>query len=290
VDCRESRELMSGAVDNRLLREDSRNFYDHIEICGSCRDEYELEKLTKAYIKRKITFVEVPYDLERAIVAQFSIEARQERKLGFFSKLFGNGMFQPFLAVGIVAVIGIILFFANKPNVILPTLKGSTETVQAAQQDAFSLAETNFQNILSGKFTPQVTAVASSDVASFIDRNAGYSVQLPSVATADWVGGMVSDYGGNKMVQVVYKIGEEYIYICSFAKSVVNSKKIVFPSDCTKAMEAAGWFWGQDSNGDTQAAWSSDDHVCIATSNLEKNELVAYLNFSVNGGNPTTKP
>lgn len=283
MDCRESRDLMSGAVDNQLLRDESSEFHHHIEICGSCREEYELEKLTKAYLKRKITFVDVPYDVEKAIVAQFSSEAQsgsvtseQEKNGGFISRLFSNSMFQPILAVGVVVVIGIILFFANKPNLILPI---SQEPVEAAstQQDALFLAETNFQDVLSGKFKPEVTAVAMPEVASYINQNAGYTMQLPAVASADWIGGSVSDFGGNKMVQVVYKMGEDYIYICSFSKNTVDSKKISFSSTCSKAIENKGWFWSENSNGDIQAAWSNADHVCIATSNLEKNDLVAYL-------------
>ncbi len=75
VDCRESRDLMSGAVDDQLQSGESRHFNDHIEICGRCRDEYDLEKLTKAYIKRKITYVDVPYDLEQTIMAQLLADA-----------------------------------------------------------------------------------------------------------------------------------------------------------------------------------------------------------------------
>ncbi len=288
MDCRESRDLMSGAVDNQLFKEESKDFYDHIEICGSCRDEYELEKLTKAYLKRKITFVDVPYDVERAIAAQFSSGAGQDtttsessRRQGFFSRLFSNSYFQPVLAVGMVVVIGIILFFANRPDVIIP-ISQEPVNVATAQQDALSLAESNFQNVLSGKFKPEVTAVAMPEVASYINQNAGYAMRLPAVASADWIGGLVSDFQGNKMAQVVYKMGEDYIYICSFPKTLLGSKKISFPSSCSKAMEESGWYWTETSDGDIQAAWSNDDHVCIATSNLEKGELASYLKTRTN--------
>lgn len=278
MDCRESRDLMSGAVDNQLHSGESHDFNEHIEICGSCRNEYELEKLTKAYIKRKITFVEVPYDLERAIMEQLAAAQSSEHHNGFFSRLISNRIFQPILAVGLVFAMAVILFFANKPNLIMPTSDNET-TVNAptGSEDVFSLAMNNFQDILSGKFKPQVTAVAMSDVASYLNQNAGYSIPLPSVASADWIGGAVSDYRGDKMAQVIYKMGEQYIYICSFPKRILDSKKTLFPSKCAKAVTSNQWFWGQDANGDTQAAWSSGDHICIATSNLEKKELTGIL-------------
>lgn len=291
MDCRESRDIMSGAVDNRLHGGESQNFYSHIEICGSCRDEYELEKLTKAYIKRKITFVDVPYDLERTIMAQIATDQSSGRQKWFFARLMSSATFQPILAVGIVFVIAIMLLFANKPELIMPTIADrNPPAVQSNGGDVLSLGMNNFQDVLSGKFKPQITAVAMSNVASYISQNAGYSIPLPSISSADWIGGTVSNFGGEKMAQVVYKMGEQYIYICGFPKQAVASKTISFPSNCTEAMARNGWFWGQDANGDTQAVWSYDGHVCVATSNLEKKDLIAYLDGTKDGQeNPGTQ-
>lgn len=281
---------MSGAIDKQLHHDESEGFYEHIEICGSCRDEYELEKLTKAYIKRKITFVDVPYDVELAVVSQFSSGPDGTRKRGLFSRLLSNSIFQPMLAVGLVVVIGVLLFFANEANIMLPDSRDIAGTVQAAQQDALSLAETNFQDVLSGKFKPQITAVAMSDVASYLNQNVGYSVQLPTVAGTDWIGGTVSNYYGDKLAEVVYKMGEAYIYICSFPSNSVSSRKISIPQNCAKAIESNRWFWCENSNGDIQAAWSNADHICVATSNLGKSDLAAYLDPTNNKTNGVEKP
>ncbi len=273
---------MSGAVDKQLHHDESEGFYEHIEICGSCREEYELEKLTKAYIKRKITFVDVPYDVERAVISQFSSRTNEITKRGLFARLLSNSIFQPILAIGIVIALGVFLFFANKSNIILPVSGADSRPGLMAKQDALSLAEINFQDILSGKFKPKITAVSASDVAAYIAQNAGYSVQLPVVTSVDWVGGTVSDYNGNKMAEVVYKFGEDYIYICSFPSSAMSSQKIFFPQNCTQVIENNGWFWSENSNGDTQAAWGNSNHISVATSNLGKSDLAAYLKSSNN--------
>ena len=284
MDCRESRDIMSEAVDNELHGSESQNFYEHIEICGSCRDEYELEKLTKAYIKRKITFVEVPYDLEQAIMAQLAGEGSAEQQDGFIARLMSNNLFQPVLAVGFIFVIAIALFFANKSDLVMPTTADrNPSAIQSGSEDALSLAMNNFQKILNGEFKPQVTAITVPDVATYIQQNAGYPMPLPTVANADWIGGSVTEFSGNKMAQVIYKMGEQYIYICSFPIQQGNSK-ISFPSQCTKAVSSNKWFWGLDANGDTQAAWSYADHICVATSNLEKKDLIAYLDAPKESG------
>ena len=281
MDCRESRELMSGAVDNELRKGESQGFYDHIEICGSCKDEYELERLTKAYLRRKLTLVGVPYDLEHAILEELSSQGALKRKATFFSRLFSNSIFQPVMAVGVVVIIAVALFFANRPNIIMPLSSDeSAGVMQASGQDVLLVAMNNFQEVLNGTFKPQITAITASDVSAFLNQNAGYNIPLPSVPSADWVGGSVTKSDGSNITHVVYKIGEGYIYIYSFPKGAMASNIISLPSSCADAIQKNQWYWGMDQNGDTQAVWRSDDHVCVATANLEKKDLVNYLQTS----------
>lgn len=285
MDCRESRELMTGAVDNELSQNEAKGFFEHIEICASCREEYEIEKLTKAYIRRKITFVDVPYDLEGAILAQISAEAADEPKPGFFTQLLSNRMFQPVMAVGAMLVIAVALFFANRSNLIVPISPNeSVESIQAPGPDVLTMAMNNFQNVLNGKFSPQITATRITDISTFLNQNAGYAVSLPAVPNADWIGGSVTKADGSKLTHVIYKIGEGYIYIFSFPRRAVALKHVSLPPCCAAAIEKKEWYWGLDRNGDTQAVWSHDDHVSVVTANLQKKDLINYLRTSYRTG------
>lgn len=281
MDCRESRELMSGAVDNELSRQESEGFNEHIEICGSCRDEYELEKLTKAYLKRKVTFVDVPYDLGAAIMAQISSEGAITMEPGFFSRLFSNTIFQPVMAVGIVMIIAVVLFFANRSNLIGPlSTSESIEAINASGPDVLTMAMDNFQEVMSGKFEPQITATNVADVSAYLKQNAGVAVPVPSIRDADWIGGSVTDADGGKATHVIFKIGEGYIYIYSFPRKAMESRSARLPSDCADAIRNNKWYWGMDENGDTQAAWVDGDRVCVATTNMDKSDLINYLQAS----------
>ncbi len=272
---------MSGAVDNELNRQESKGFQEHIEICGSCRDEYELERLTKAYLRRKITLVDVPYDLQSAILAQLSAEDTIGFEPGFFSRIFSNSIFQPVMAVGVVLIIAVALFFANRSNLILPLSQDETiESIQATGPDVLTMAMNNFQDVLSGKFKPQITATKVADVSSFLDHNAGYTEELPAIPDADWIGGSVANADGWKVTHVVYKIGEGYIYIFSFPREAVSSNHVKLPSDCSHAIKDNQWYWGMDQNGDTQAVWSEANRICVVTANLEKKDLISYLKTS----------
>lgn len=279
MDCRESHELMSGAVDDELTREEAAEFYEHLEICGSCKDEFELERLTKSFIKKKITHVDVPLDLEHAIISQISSYGAVELRPGFFSRLLGNNFLQPAMAVALVVVLAVVMIFMNRDNIILPSRNvESLNTVQSEKvKDALTLAENNFQNVLSGKFKPQITASGTSDVAEFLHRNTGYEIAVPSVRNAEWIGGSVSIYNGMKIAHLVYKMGEQYIYIYSFPKEFVQADKLSLPSACKDKVHNKKWFWGVDSNGDTQAVWCADGHIYIATTNLRRQDLMGYL-------------
>ncbi len=279
MDCRESHELMSGAVDNELSQEEASEFYEHIEICGSCKDEFELERMTKSFIKRKITYVDVPLDLESAIVEQIGSYGVAELRPGVLPRIFSSNLLQPALAVMAIVVLAVVLVFVNRDNIILPN--PTVESIGTAQssnvQDALILAENNFQDVLSGKFKPQITAIGTTDVQQFIERNTGYDISVPDVRSAEWIGGSVSTFNGVKIAHLVYKLGDQYIYIYSFPKDYIKANKLILPSNCKDDMHNKKWFWGMDSNGDTQAVWCSGDHVYIATTNLGKSDLLSYL-------------
>lgn len=281
MDCRESRDLMSGAVDNELRQDESRGFFEHIEICARCRDEYELERLTKSYIRRKITLVNVPYDLEGAIMAQISAEGTVQLKPGVISKLLSNTTIQPIIAVGVVLLVAVVLFFANRPSLIMPLSNGaSMGAVETSEPDVLTIAMDNFQDVLNGEFAPQIKSVKAADISNFLARNAGIVLPLPPVPNADWIGGSVTSANGGKATHVIYKIGEGYIYIYSFPSKAIASKHVSLPSNCTTAIKEKRWYWGMDQNGDTQAVWSYNNRVCVATANLQKKDLIDYLRTS----------
>ena len=64
----------------------------------------------------------------------------------------------------------------------------------------------------------------------------------------------------------------------------VASKHVSLPSSCCAAIKDNRWYWGMDQNGDTQAVWSYNDHVYVATANLQKKDLIDYLRTSYRMG------
>ncbi|MGC8653916.1 MAG: zf-HC2 domain-containing protein [Candidatus Kryptoniota bacterium] len=278
MDCRESRELMTGAVDNELSKEQSAEFFEHIEICSECRDEYELEKLTKAYIKRKITWVEVPYELQQAILIQINSSGNAGHTFNLWSSLLSNSFFQPLLAFGVVVLIAITLFVLNRSNTLIESGgHPSSVSLKAENMDALSAAENNFQSVLSGTMKPKITSKAISDVLAYLKEKVGYSVYIPSIPNVDWVGATITDGDNRPIVHVIYKMGDTYVYILAFPKEYLDARVLRLPLGCIKSISGENWYWTYDSNGDLQAVWAHNSNICVATANMERNELLSLL-------------
>src|SRR5881296_2882101 len=108
---------MSAAIDGEIDQDLLSQFIRHIDTCRSCRDEYELERMTKNIVRQTFARAQMPAGLADAIkqrIARESWEAKPAE--GFLSRL----MRRPARA-GILALAGagaILLLF-----VLVPSLK-----------------------------------------------------------------------------------------------------------------------------------------------------------------------
>ncbi|MFZ1081734.1 MAG: anti-sigma factor [Candidatus Kryptoniota bacterium] len=277
-DCKKANALMSGAVDRELSAEEFSYFDQHIEGCETCRNEFELEKLTQTYLKDRVALLDPPDDLLDSIRARLSEVDSVPVDNGQLTRLSSHRYLWPALGIAAVLVFMIISVFTKKSD------KMSTEfsqqlpaTTTPQTQDALEFSEYDFQTLLKGGFNPQVKTHDADDIIKFLKERAGYSIPLPIIRNADWIGGSVATLATEKVVNVVYKMGGAYIYIYAFPTLLAHSKVVSLSHECIKALDKDEWFWNQSSTGNLQVAWKHENHVCVATSNLDKGELIAYL-------------
>jgi hypothetical protein len=79
------------------------------------------------------------------------------------------------------------------------------------------------------------------------------------------------------MAHVIYKMGENYIYLYCFPKDAMVSHGVHLPANCIDSINKNNWYWTEDEDGDVQVVYDFQNKVCIATANLDKQDLVAYL-------------
>lgn len=276
--CKKAKELISGAIDSELSAEESSYFDQHIESCEICRNEFELEKLTQIYFKDRVGLLDPPDDLLGLIRARLSeedsmpVSGEQSIRVTFHKYLWQA------LGIAAVLVLVIVSLFTGRPGKVTSDLSQQPPATTILQtQDVLKSSEQDFQNILKGEFNPQVKADNAGRVLEFIKQNAGYSIPLPVIHGTDWIGGGVATMETEKVVSVVYKIGTSYLYIFAFPTLLAHSKAVSLSHECIKALDENQWFWKKSPKGNLQVAWKYQNHVCIATSNLGKGELIAYL-------------
>jgi Putative zinc-finger len=277
-DCNRAKELMSGAVDDELSAEEYSYFDQHVEFCEICRDEFELEKSTQIYFRSRVGLLEPPSDLLDSIRARLSEEDNSNIIREQLPRISFRRYLWPAVGIAAVLVIAIIAVFTRMPE------KGEFEvsqqhplTTTPQTRDALESAESDFQNLLGGRFNAQVKTHGADEITRFIKENAGYSIPLPTIHNADWIAGSVGALETEKVINVVYKIGASYIYIYAFPTLLAHSKAISLSLECIKALDENKWFWNQSPKGNVQVAWKYQSRVCVATSNLDKRELMAYL-------------
>ncbi len=278
ADCKKAKELISGAVDSELSAEELHYFNQHIESCETCRNELELERLTQTYFKDRLGLLKPPDDLLDLIKARLSeedaITVRRFRYHGFEFRRY----LWPAFGVALVLVFMTLTIFTRKSDKARSEFSQQTPATTSSQtQDALEFSEYDFQNLLKGTFTLQVKTQDAKDVVKFLKEKAGYSIPLPIIQSADWIGGSVTTLHAEKVVDVAYKMGTSYICIYAFPTSLAHSNAVTLSHECTKALDENEWFWNRGSNGNLQVAWKHENHVCVVTTNLDKVELIVYL-------------
>jgi len=280
-DCGRAKELMSGAVDCELSTDESSYFDRHIQRCELCRNEFELERLTRIYFRERVGLLEPPDDLLDSIRERLSEEDRLSAtrinekhapRIRFRRYLW------PELAIAAVLIVAIVTVFNSLHYKTAFEFSHRSPAVSNSQtNDALDFSENDFQNVVNGKFNPDFKSHETSDIIKFLKANAGYSIPLPVIRSAEWIGGSVGTLEAKKVVDVVYKVGSSYLFIHAFPTSLAHSGAVSLSRECTKALDQNKWFWKQTSSGHTQVTWKDRNHVCVATSNLDKSELVASL-------------
>lgn len=278
ANCKIAKELMSGAVDGDLSAEESSYFGNHIERCEICRNEFELERLTKLYFKSKVTRLDPPKDLLEKIRSRLNYEDTLRMPRERIHRSAPRAFLWPAVGIAVVVVLTVIAIFTKKPGSVVSE---SPEKIPPASEvqtrDAFALSANDFRNLLIGEFRPQIKTQVVGDVIGFIKQNAGYSIPLPATPNPDWIGGSVTTFEKKKIVKVAYKLGTHYIYLYAFPTPLAHSKAISLPRECIGTLDKREWYWKHNLSGALQVAWMYKDVVCVVTSNLDKRDLATYL-------------
>jgi len=262
-DCKKAQQNLTDAVDNRLNESDKKDFETHISQCQSCRNDYELDTLTKDFVQSKITRHTTPHEIALRIKQDIEKQVASEQPAkGFLTRF-------PYARAAVIAmlVIGVafVMYLIYSPDI--------QNTVQAANMMDQSIE--NYGLFLAGTIQPQQIGQNADDLREYFYERLDFPVALKPVKDCEWVGGVLSDFQGLPLAHIVYKMpaGIVYVYQAKW-QEVLNGNKISLSNGAVTALNQNGWYMNGTHDDYSVVMWLyNDETVCTAVSAMEKSKL-----------------
>jgi anti-sigma factor (TIGR02949 family) len=271
VNCDEVKEQISPAVDNRLTGDERRAFEHHIGQCPQCRNEFELERMTKRVVMSAIVRSRTPAELSAHIIAQLPPPSGDIASKSWFERWRAVRM-KPVLIAGALGAVALLLF------VSLPLNLRHTHT---SPNDNNIIHQTlnNYDAILAGTITPEVASSNPAEVKTYFAQRVEYHVRVPkAIDKCQLIGGLVSDYYGKQIAHVVYKYDDEVVYLYQVDMSAVTGEgTLTIPDEAREQLRQTGWYVLSLHPKCNLVMWLVDNTLCTAVADMEKDELISYL-------------
>jgi len=280
VDCREFQEHVTAAVDRQLTEDRMRAFLGHAGACPSCRNDFEVESITKSVVRSRLKMVRTPSHVMASIADRlYEEKASPAGALRvWWQRLATSVYFRPALvfAAGCIAVLLLVRDSTDRSrNNILPG-------------NIIEQSMTNYMAVVNGSILPQVTGTEPERVLSFFTGKTEFPVLVPRMKHCELVGGVLNEYAGVKLAHVVYRHDREVVYVYQACwEEVQKGERIHLPVEVRDQLRATGWYSAMQTDGNAIVLWTNGRTLCSAVAHMPKDELLACL---TEGERTTTEP
>ena len=265
MDCREAMQWLSDAVDKRLERNLDREIFEHLERCKNCRSEYEMERLTKEGVRRRLVSVKAPPPLVER-VSESLVTVPVERT--FFSAVrafSGSRTFRWSVAAGLAIIL--VLVGVN----VLDRGAGS-------RGDVLANTEKNYDAMRMGNMVPKMVAYEAERVQEYFNDQATFRVMVPAIDQCAYISGLVSMNQDVQEAHILFKMDDStylYCYQVDVDKAMADQTFTV-PDEAVPMLDRNEWYI--KSTGDrTMMLWKVGNTLCAAVSSMEKEEMRKLL-------------
>jgi len=274
VDCHGIRQHAGDAIDRSLRNDVAAEFEAHLRRCSPCRREIALERLSKFLVRKHVQWTETPRSTYGAILLALRLEYQSSSPIipAFAHWLFQWRVVIPALSGGIAA----LLFFSLVTTKINPSYPMTAHT---ASNDLINQSLKNFALLKSGKLEPGLVSSVPESVRGFLQKsNLQFGVQMPSIQNCDWCAGSATEEGGVKQAHLIYKIGNELVYVFEVSDDdALYGTQVSLPPAAKRALAQSGWYTDPDHPDCNVVLWKTDEAVCVAVSTMGKGRLLSHL-------------
>lgn len=277
MDCREVKEHISSAVDNRLEGRIKSDFDTHITLCSLCRNEFELERLTKRFVQKTLLRSRPSPELSARIISRLespAVEETQPAAGGWLTRLWSVPRVKPAFAVGVLAVLAFLLFVSLPLNVRhLHTSPNDNNVIH----QSFN----NYDAVIAGTLKPEIASNDYAEVKSYFTQRVNYNVRVPRMDKCKLMGGLVSNYQGKDLAHVVYKYDDQVVYLYQVdMATALEGKTLTIPANAMDELLKTGWYVETPHPNCSLVMWVIDNTLCTAVADIDKSQLIAYLSYS----------
>ena len=271
MDCREAQSHFGTAIDGSLALDIRNAFFEHLGRCKKCLKHFELESVTKAIVSRAVSFVPTPASTKLSLLQSLRHEYHAPSShwfRDFLRRIFSL----PLVLAGAVAI-GAFIFF-------LPTRMpdGGTD-VHTASNDIINHTLRNYQRIRDGSLKPAMVSCFPQGVTGYFEkRGVNFVLQVIPLEDCDWYGAISDDFEGLSPVHIIYKVGDDYIYVCEVPSSATDEgAPLSLPSAARASLAQTGWYTDTHHSPCAVVLWKANGTLCSAVSTMQKDKLVSLL-------------
>lgn len=275
MNCKQACELITASLDGQV-EEGLRPALDtHLSSCPPCRNEAELERMTKMITKRSLPLITTPPNVAAHIAEMLLEEDRHPAKRkSEWSDIFSLPIRTTVLAMGGAAAIFAILIF------LLPT---KSTHLHAAPKDGNIIHQTynDYDDLLQGSLVPQIASDDPGTVKAYLAKKADFNVDVPRLHHCTLMGAFSSQYNDECVAHVIYKHGTDVIYLYETrVDSVMNGEScsLNLPEEVKTQLKKTGWYVESHDPNCSLMIWLSDSKtLCCAMAEMDKDRLLACL-------------
>ncbi len=268
VDCREFQELISEAVDKRLNTTIAHHFTAHAGVCPSCRNEFEMERLTKSILHEKIQRQSVPSIVSDSVLA--AMKPLHPSSRNWLTAIFGEAFLNPAVAMVALLLVAVGAVSLLQKNNAIP-ISGSKNIITQSLN--------NYSAAMTGALKPTLVSHDAGDVKDYLAKDTPFEVSVATLDDCDWCGGVLSEIDGVRLVHVVYQIGGEgllYVYQVDMNEAM-RGNKIGLPENAKASLAKTGWYFEQTPDLCNVVLWRHKNTLCAAVSKIDKHKMIALL-------------
>ena len=268
--CKEVLELMSARIDGELDESALHKFTQHIDECRECRNEYELEQLTKEIVQQVIPTTKAPTSVLAAVRKSIAEEAQAELPVRPPQRVFARRPNRTFmLALGLAGIALVLLL-------ITPS-KSHRSHAQPVDENIVHQAYNNFDKVLNASFTPDSK---NNDVSMFTTSlsKCRCHLHMPELKECKFVKGSHSMHNNAHVADFVFQRNSDPVYVYEAKwQDIMSAGPQRIDSNILASLVNTGWYVESREKDCSMILHLVDSTVYCTVADMNKDQLYSLL-------------